>query len=73
MANKITSFVLVVNADSSVSMKELIKDAVSGLLTWSNVYSIRGMGIRETSAVLKISITKVLKTLKSVKYNAIVP
>jgi hypothetical protein len=54
-------------------MKELIKDAVSGLLTWSNVYSIRGMGIRETSAVLKISITKVLKTLKSVKYNAIVP
>jgi hypothetical protein len=30
---------------------------------------VRGIGIRDISAVVKISITKVLKVLKSVKYK----
>jgi hypothetical protein len=34
-----------------------------------NIMPVRGMGIRDISVVLKISITKVLKTLKSTAYE----
>jgi transposase-like protein len=34
-----------------------------------NIMLVRGMGIRDISTILKISITKVLKVLKSTRYT----
>jgi IS1 family transposase len=45
------------------------RGCLSGIVTLVKIMLVRGIGIRDISAVLRISITKVLKVLKSTNYS----
>jgi IS1 family transposase len=47
------------------------RGCLSGIVNLVKIMLVRGIGIRDISVVLKISITKVLKVLKSGKYQII--